>query len=495
MGAQNRRQFLTTVAVAGGLAGKLPSLKAGTPPGPPSGRPNVLLFFPDQHRFDWLGTNPLLPVRTPNLDQLAGRGVRFTRALTPSPLCAPARACLASGKAYMRCGVRSNGVDYPPDEPTFYSILRASGYWTTACGKLDLNKADHNTGIDGKRFLKQWGFSDGINNLGKWDAIGAGAVTPKDPYMAYLHQSGLTAIYVADMEKRRHRGYAATWPSPLPDDAYCDNWIARNGLQLMRRFPPGKPWFLIVNFDGPHSPEDVTRDMWEGWRAIEFPPPNGADGYSRQVNNSIRRNYSAMVENIDRWVGVYLRELEKRGELENTLVVYSSDHGEMLGDHGLWGKMVPYQPSVGVPLIVAGPGVKGNVASDALVSTMDLAATFLDYGGVERPAAMDSRSLRPLLEGKTAHHRDWALSGLGSWRLAYNGRYKLIDGFVPAARRNRFLLKTSYSPAADKAPPLLFDLQRDPGEDSPLVGASPADAHGVAGSLEDIPSLESEFSS
>ncbi|HUZ47323.1 MAG TPA: sulfatase-like hydrolase/transferase [Terriglobia bacterium] len=430
-------------------------------------RPNILLFFPDQHRFDWLGTTPGLPVRTPNLDQTAQRGVRFTHALTPSPLCAPARACLASGKEYARCGVPSNAANYPLDQTTFYSLLRASGYWVASCGKLDLNKPDLNTGVDGRRFLKQWGFSDGINNLGKWDAVRAGAVTPTDPYMAYLHKRGLAATYVADMRKRAYAKHAASWPSPLPDDAYCDNWIARNGLKLMRRFPKDRPWCLMINFAGPHDPWDVTRRMWEWWRGVNFPPPNGSDGYSQEANNGIRRNYSAMVENIDRWVGIYLQELRKRGELENTLVVYSSDHGEMLGDHGLWSKRLPYQPSAGVPLIVAGPGVQRNVVSDAPVSTMDLAATFLDYGGVARPQDMDSRTFRPLLEGRTRHHRDWVLSGLGPWRLSFNGRYKLIDGYPAAAGTSR-IGDAPYRPAADRQPPVLFDLQQDPRENNRL---------------------------
>ena len=185
-----------------------------------------------------------------------------------------------------------------------------------------------------------------------------------------------------------------------------------------------------------------------------------------------------MVENIDRWVGVYLDELRKRGELENTLIVYSSDHGEMLGDHGLWAKRVPYQPSAGVPLIVAGPGVKGNQVSNALVSTMGLAATFLDYGGVERPRNMDSRTFRPLLEGRTQHHRDWAISGLDSWRLSYNGRYKFIDGYDPATG-SAGINHTPYRPAADRRPPLLFDLQRDPGENAPLAAVTRAAGAGA----------------
>jgi arylsulfatase len=470
MSTQNRREFLTTAVALAGAGSRLPGLKAGVPPASGDRRPNILLFFPDQHRYDWLGTNPHLPVRTPNLDKLSQRGVRFAHALSPSPLCAPARACLASGKAYARCGVPSNHANYPLGQPTFYSMLRSSGYWVTSCGKLDLAKGEHDAGVDGKRHLKAWGFSDGINNLGKHDAIKTGATTPKDPYMAYLHKRGLAATYVAYMHRLGHSHHEGTEPSPLPEDAYCDNWIAHNGLELMRRFPKGKPWFLIVNFAGPHSPWNVTRRMWERWRGVEFPPPNGSDGFSQNANNNIRRNYSAMVENIDRWMGVYLQEIAKRGELENTLVAYSSDHGEMLGDHGRWGKDVPYQPSVGVPLIVAGPGVKENVVSNAQLTTMDLAATFLDYGGVQRPRDMDSLSLRPLLEGRTHHHRDWASSGLERWRLSYNGRYKFIDGF--GTSRNK-LHRKSYDPASDREPPLLFDMQKDPGENAPLVGHPP----------------------
>lgn len=470
MSNQNRREFLAEVALAGGMAGGLSTLKAEGLPARSGRRPNILLFFPDQHRFDWLGTTPGLPVRTPNLDRLGKRGVRFTRALTPSPLCAPARACLASGKSYGRTGVWNNRFNYPLKQTTFYSLLRASGYWVTVCGKLDLNKPDHNTGLDGKRYLKQWGFSDGINNLGKWDAVNAGAVTPTDPYMAYLHKRGLAKAYVAYMDKLRRARHAGTLPSPLPDDAYCDNWIARNGLKLMHRIPKGKPWFLMVNFAGPHDPWNVTRSMWGRWRGVQFPPPNGSDGYSAAVNNDIRRNYSAMVENLDRWLGVYIEELRKRGELENTLIVYSSDHGEMLGDHGLWGKSVPYQPAVGVPLIAAGPGVKPTGACDALVSTMDLAATFLDYGGVARPKEMDSRTFRPVLEGRTRHHRNWLASDLNTWRVSFDGKLKLIDGFDTTAPVHQRL--ASLPPAIANQPPLLFNLRRDPGENSSLACAS-----------------------
>ncbi|MGH9663205.1 MAG: sulfatase-like hydrolase/transferase, partial [Bryobacteraceae bacterium] len=148
-------------------------------------RPNILFLFPDQLRYDWIAGDAKIPVRTPNLDSLAARGTRFIKTIVASPLCAPSRACLASGKEYPRCGVPSNGANYPVAQRTYYSLLREAGYHVAGCGKLDLHKATLDWGLDGKRLLPEWGFSDGIDNAGKFDAIRSGAETPKDPYMAY----------------------------------------------------------------------------------------------------------------------------------------------------------------------------------------------------------------------------------------------------------------------------------------------------------------------
>lgn len=407
-------------------------------------RPNILFLFPDQLRYDWIGGDPKIPVRTPHLDSLAARGVRFTKTIVASPLCAPSRACLASGKEYPAGGVRNNHVDYPLSQTTYYSLLRESGYHVAGCGKIDLHKATLDWGLDGKRSLHEWGFSDGIDNAGKMDAIHSGAVTPKDPYMAYLHAKDLAAEHVADMRKRQKLGYPATFPTPLPETAYCDNWVANNAFTLMRRFPKNTPWHLVVNFTGPHNPEDITRRMDSICRGRTFPQPNRSTQYDAATHNAIRQNYSAMVENIDRLVGELIAEVERRGELQNTLIVFSSDHGEMLGDHNRWGKTLPYHASAAVPLIVAGPGVEHGVRSEALVSIMDLAGTYLDYAGVQRPNDMDSRSIRPVLEGKAKTHREVAYSGLERWRMVWDGRYKLIRGFEPE--------------------PMLFDLKHDPYE-------------------------------
>lgn len=435
-----------------------------TSKGAASSRPNILFFFPDQHRFDWTGLNRAVQVRTPNLNSLAKAGVSFRNAVVASPLCAPSRACLASGREYGRCGVRDNTQDYPVTQTTFYTLLRDAGYHVTGCGKLDLHKGSSTWGLDGKHLLPEWGFSDGIDNAGKMDAIASGAKAPQDPYMAFLEREGLREMHLADFRRRAARQYADTAPTPLPDRAYCDNWIAENGLRLLRASPKSQPWFLVVNFTGPHPPVDITRSMEHTCRDRNFPQPNRSTEFDPQTHVAIRQNYSSMVENIDRWLGAYREELRKRGEVENTLIVYSSDHGEMLGDHNLWGKTLPYHPSVSVPLVMAGPGVNARGASDALVNHIDLASTFLDCAGVRTPNDMDSRSLWPVLSGKARHHRDALRSGFGRWRLVYDGKHKLIRGFDPRAPRNQ-------SAPDGSVPDLLFDLQADPIENTDLASA------------------------
>lgn len=443
-------------------------------PAAPAQRPNFLFLFPDQHRYDWCGLNRALPVRTPNLDALARRGVEFTRAIVASPLCAPSRACLASGMEYERCGVINNGQNFPIGKLTYYRLLRDSGYHVIGCGKIDLHKASQTWGLDGKGSLDEWGFSDGIDNAGKHDATASGAGTPMDPYMAMLHRRKLAAAHVEDFHRRK--GYNATFPTPLPDDAYCDNWVAQNGLDLLKAAPRGKPWHLVINFTGPHPPMDITRRMDATCRGRDFPQPNGSTEYTAAEHVAIRQNYSAMIENIDRWTGTYIDELKRRGELENTVVVYSSDHGEMLGDHDRWGKTYPWAASVGVPLVAAGPGIRNGVKTDALASHIDIGATFLDYAGVVKPREMDSRSLRAVLEGRAEKHRDVLLSGLNQWRMAWDGRYKLITGFDVSSVRNQ---KEGPSNPA----PVLFDHDSDPLENRNIAGRSPGQVKRLQGAL------------
>jgi arylsulfatase A-like enzyme len=471
----DRREFLNTAARASGAAAAVglfgPRLATAA-----QQRPNLLFFFPDQHRPDWVGFGPrALPLATPNLARVAREGAWFTNAICPSPVCAPSRACLASGNEYDRCGVIDNGDDYPRERTTYYRLLRDAGYHVMGVGKLDLAKNAREWGLDGRLHMEEWGFSDQTNCSGKGDGLAAylrDPVGPKDPYYAFLDsRTPPRGRDCADDFVRRRLDYPHSWwgdtaPSPLADEEYCDNWIARQGLALLDRAPAGKPWHLVVNFAGPHPPVDITRSMersvrgpdrvLEGLpRPYEYRGPLSVGALARTA-----QNYAAMIENIDRWLGVYLQQLERSGQLENTIVIYASDHGEMLGDHDRWGKSVPYQASVGVPLLVMGGAVAAGRRFDGPATVLDLAATFLDYAGVTPPGEMDSRSLRPLLEGGSAAGREVVQSGLrtreGDFRVVFDGRYKLVRGFGDEPMR-------------------LWDLEADPRETVNLAGRQPGD--------------------
>ncbi|MCY4188161.1 MAG: sulfatase-like hydrolase/transferase, partial [Bryobacterales bacterium] len=462
-----RRHFLAGSALA--VASSCGESDAPAPP------PNILLVVPDQLRYDWTALNPAVGVRTPHLRALADRGVSFENCYCPSPLCAPSRACLAGGLEYDRCGVPDNSLNYPLAQTTYYALLRSAGYHVMGCGKFDLHKPEPSWGVQGQHLLPEWGFSAGIDSAGKWDAIRWGMNEPCDPYTAHLHDTGRVETHRADFGKRREIGtFAATFPTPLPEDSYCDNWIGEQGLRLLREAPKDQPWHLAVNFAGPHEPVDITESMQGLYRDAEFPQPNRSTEFTPEKHIEIRRNYAAMIENIDAWMGRMLAEVQARGELGNTLVAFTSDHGEMLGDHDLWMKRLPRQASVGVPLVVAGPGVRSAVSSGALVSMMDLAATFLDYADIETPSAMDSRSLRPVLEGDSEEHREFLLSGLDPWRCITDGRLKLIRGYAGGKAPGGKGLPV-YPRGNDAAAPLLFDIREDPFENRNLANSAPSD--------------------
>jgi arylsulfatase A-like enzyme len=168
-------------------------------------RPNILLFLPDQWRPDFLGFVGIHPVRTPNIDGLTRRGTVFTRATTPSPLCAPARACLAAGLSYRVSPVANNDHDFPLERPTIYSRLHDAGYQTGSVGKLDLHKATLDWGTDGRRSMDSWGFTHGLDSEGKLDAVRSYLENnrePAGPYMAFLAQRGLADTHVGDFGSR-----------------------------------------------------------------------------------------------------------------------------------------------------------------------------------------------------------------------------------------------------------------------------------------------------
>lgn len=402
--------------------------------GSTSERPNILLLLSDQHRFDWVGWREDAPVRTPVLSALAEHGMVFHNAVTPSPLCAPARAALATGRRYGRTGVPDNTVSFDLSHPTYYQHLRRAGYECAAVGKLDLHKPELDWGADGRRMLDEYGFTAGMDCEGKGDAVEAylqAGKRPAGPYTRFLASGGLLnthlRLYGSRVGDRGNLDYPLI--SELPQDAYHDDWISNQAVRVLRGFSRARPWHLSVNFAGPHDPFDATEPMWSEWAERRIPPPVDGEGTEDEPKQwqPKRRGYGADIENMDRLIGLILAAVEARGELEQTLVVYASDHGEMLGDHGLWGKRQWYSPSVGVPLVARGPGVCRGGESAALVELHDLAATFLDYADAETLPGPDALSLRAVLSGDSTDHRTVATSAFGDWRMVFDGRYKLVE--------------------------------------------------------------------
>ncbi|MDT8390311.1 MAG: sulfatase-like hydrolase/transferase [Lentisphaeria bacterium] len=399
--------------------------------------------------------NPELDLRTPNIDRLMARGTTFTRCYTSSPLCAPARACLASGRSFERCPAPSNQDDYDLSVPTVYQCLRDTGYRVAGVGKFDLHKGlakPLDWYLDGSRLLDEWGFTDGIDNEGKFDGSGSYRRQggPKGPYMNFLHQEGVAEAYVKEHADCGERG--DVYITALTDEQYCDNWLSDNGLNILRSLPAGQPWFIQVNFTGPHNPFDVTQRMCETVKDRSFPDPvNSADKQAKNNQKNARRYYAAMIENIDRQIGRFLDLVAAREELDNTLIVFCSDHGEMLGDHQRWGKSVWQEGSIHVPLVIAGPGARQGAVSDARVVLHDVTRTFIEAAGTEALADTESRSLWPVLRGETSEHRDHVLTGLGGWRCVVTQKHKWVTGFRDT-------------------PEILIDLENDPEELKNLAG-------------------------
>jgi arylsulfatase A-like enzyme len=460
-----------------------------------SGQPNVLFLFTDQQRPDWTGMNSDVPVRTPNLERLTDRGVHFTNAICPSPVCNPSRASIASGYEYDRCGVTANIFDYQLDRPTYYQRLRdEAGYHVMGCGKFDL-QTGFSLGPTGDEGVERWGFSEAMFNPAKNNTVrrylSDSNNEPSDPYMQYLAEEGWLEAHVRDYHNRSFETgsagvvekdnamWTATFPTPLPEDVYYDEWITETGLELLRGAPTDEPWFLEVNFQNPHHPWDITESMYGVYRNpdVDFPDPVDSDlPIAAETHAEIRRNYAAMIEHLDDSVGRFLTALEKRGELENTLVVFSSDHGEMLGDYGQWEKQSPRQPSVGVPLVMAGPNVEPRDAVDHPATILDLHATFLDIAGLDPGEDIDSTSLAPFLADNGEYPREVVYSGLGPWRMMFDGRYKLVRGYDPDQARGdtREPMHVAKSTAIERQrdrDPILYDMTAE--ERTNLAGDQP----------------------
>jgi len=397
----------------------------------PDSRPNILFLFPDQWRWDFLGCHDgsatpygNAPVQTPTIDALAARGTRFTQCRSNAPLCAPARACLARGVRYERCGVADNNDVTPTDPPTVFRLLRDAGYHTITCGKSDLFKPIKEPNPSGYApIMDALGFADGIDHRGKGDAVNHARRGIPEPYTNMLAERGLLDAHLADHPDPRPLNRAAR-PSALPASAHTDVFCADNALALLDRAPDDQPRMMWVNFPGPHDPYDPPHELADLYADANFPPvvdPRVGPPSHRNAQAD-RRHYAASCTLIDRLCQRLLDRLEATGQLDHTLVVFASDHGDLLGDHGLWAKRFPYEGSVHVPLILAGPGVPQGETRHEPVELIDLGPTLLAAAGLTTPDHFDARPLST----HGGQPRDLQLSSLANWQMACDGRFKLI---------------------------------------------------------------------
>ena len=481
---------------------------------------NILLIMTDQQRFDSLGCYGADWVRTPNLDALAASGVLFEHCYTPNPICTPARASLMTGHHLPAHGVYRLHEVLPPDQVLFPELLRERGYTTALFGKLHVSgrveeaaRRHPHDGFD----VYEWCLEPAID-----------MDSPHNGYTRWLREHH-PQYHELLRAKRRHRGHD-------PAEVTMNHWAAERTIDFIRsqagaaaggraapedRQPPEdrRPFFCMMSVFDPHNPYDnYPLEMERHVDAARIPdpvPPTGAGpvpwaftaerehsylgpmaSFSADDVRRMRLGYYAMVAHVDYEVGRVLAELDRTGLADETLVIFTSDHGDMLGDHAtlVKGAML-HDPCTRVPLVARWPGrLEGGRRSRALVQLHDLAATCLSaagFGDEEICARMPDA--RPLDSIGAAGDADYAAfhdtvvcayrnSGIDdtgrSWdppmdaTMIRRGRHKLHAYHPVAGRQERCVYR-------------LYDLEADPREEQDLA-SDPAQAAVLAGLKDDL---------
>jgi choline-sulfatase len=407
--------------------------------------PNIVMIVADQMPARTVGAYGHPVVRTPHIDGLAERGVLFEQAYTTCPLCTPARASLATGRLSGDIGCYDNGAGFPADTPTFMSELRDAGYATVASGKLHFIGPDIHHGFE-RRLTPDIYPTDH-----SW--------TP-DWSRGVYHNPGTGA-------GKLKRSGLCDWSDQLE----YDEAVHEQSMAVLPELAAGdRPFLLFTSYTHPHDPFNITREWWDLYdhEAIDMPAAPAGDPHDynewvqlhhmidvdppgeAEIRNS-RHAFYGMVSYVDSKVGELVAELERLGIADNTVVVFTSDHGEMLGEHGMWFKRTFYDGAVRVPLVVAGPGVATGRRCDSAASLADLMPTLLDVAGLDAPAS-DGLSLGPSLRGEEDRADRAAVIEYYAEGPVQPMRAIVCDGL-------------KYVHVHDTPPDLLFDLRNDPLEE------------------------------
>ncbi|MBO0904778.1 sulfatase-like hydrolase/transferase [Jiella sonneratiae] len=450
-------------------------------------RPNILLLMTDQQRFDALGCAGNPDILTPNLDRLAAAGAMFETCYVQNPICSPSRASFATGLYPHNHGLWANGVALPEALPLISKVLADGGYDCGMAGKQHLApcaNGDEPRLDDGYRVYR-WSH-DPIHR------------SPQNSYHLWLkanHPEIYAELVTARADAPAEAGNVAkgaTLADTLPVEAHYSHWIAEEAIAFIGE-ARDRPFYFMANFFDPHHPFGAPEPFRALYDAAALPLPVGSAGelaakpavqreyhaksygghapgfaeYSEAELREARAGYYAMVSMIDAEVGRILDVLQATGQLDNTLVVFTSDHGEMLGDHAIMlkGPML-YEPVVRVPLILHWPPAIGaGQRIGRIVQNIDLTATLLDVSGMRDALSVQGESLMPLVAepaaGAAAGHRDWALC---EYRDSGHGATPAVHTTMLRHGSMKLVIWHG-SPATDRTRDgELYDLAADPDE-------------------------------
>jgi len=376
-------------------------------------RPNILFIIDDQHRWDYLqAMHPWL--RTPNLQRLMDQGLSYNHCYSSNPLCMPARYSLHNGLYGHQSGMNQNIGDWNFDIPTLPRTLQNVGYHTAMIGKCHAHEAIP-TNFD----LRSQQAHDDIAALG-YDHVDQ--VSGKSfswfiecPYTQHLRQHGQLDVYRNEAQRLMDGGAAA--PSVIPNEYNIDMYITDRTVNWLEQYEDEKPFFLWAGLCAPHDPLDPPEELADYYRRCDIPEPIGEKPYG--VTADEQALYAGQVELIDQQVGRILDALEASGKADNTLVIFCSDHGELLGDHHKRGKCEPWEASIRVPCIMRWPRhIPEGKTTDAMIELVDLTATMASVGTGENDITqyLPASPGQPLVEHWQSHENErrdyiWAEDG------------------------------------------------------------------------------------
>jgi choline-sulfatase len=409
---------------------------------------NVLFIFTDMQRADTIGALGNPTIQTPNLDRLAREGTAFTRCYTPSPVCVPARCCMHYGLYPQRTGLYVNGRMMDDNGASLASRLSSAGYHTAAVGKCHFTPDS----------LARRGFDERITQE---ELV---ADYTRDDYREWLSKNGYDPV-----EAHGERGpmYYMPQPSRFNGEAHPTEWIAKRSMDVMDTSEQqGKPWCVMASFIHPHPPFTPPRPWTKLYPPTSVPDPHlpsGMDsllthinrtqnrykwrdqGMDKNVLRMIRAYYYACISYVDHQVGRLISHLENKGRLDDTLILFSSDHGEYLGDYGCFGKRSMHDASARVPLIARLPArFDAGAICSAPTSLVDIHPTLMGVAGLD-PEDTDGLDLADVAAGKAQREHVFSQWGKGANAI-----------YLIASKDWKYI----YSAGEEKE--ILFDRVRDP---------------------------------